>query len=189
MGEIDASKTAGGATSTSPASILEVDLGAVVLADRATPHIRTVSFTSAIAVVVLVRDPRSGSYVAGFATPSLPSSRIAPQLAEERPGLFVDVGLGALVSAFAARGLRLEDLEPICFLVGGGDPPTEHGGGSDSALHLGRRNVLEAQRTLSKAGIPVRDARIGSSTTRVLTVDLAVPRITLQTPSSTEDLL
>ncbi|MCC6671615.1 MAG: chemotaxis protein CheD [Planctomycetes bacterium] len=137
---------------------------------------------SCVAVVVL--DPEAR--VAGLVHGLLPDASVDPRRAASQPALFLDTGVPALVQEALAAGARLERLR--VYLVGGADPIPSGRSPSDTFL-LGRQNAEAARQALHRLGLPILMERTGGRANRLVTVNLAVPAVSVRTTQGGEETL
>jgi chemotaxis protein CheD len=110
----------------------------------------------------------------------LPQAALVPDKAHERPALFVDTGLPALLRALAPYGVEHARLH-VC--LAGGAQCMDPGGIFD----LGQRNVAMARRVLEEAGVRLRAMRVGGPVSRSLFLDLATGAVRLRVPGQPEE--
>lgn len=103
----------------------------------------------------------------------LPEAAADPDRAAERPALFVDSGLAALLRALAPYGVEQPRLQ-VC-LAGAAQCL-----GAGAIFNLGERNLQAAHRLLAHYQLRVRAAAVGGVSSRSLFLDLGTGTVRVQ---------
>lgn len=112
----------------------------------------------------------------------LPEAAAEPARAAERPALFVDSGLAALLRALAPYGIERARLQ-VC-LAGAAQCL-----GAGTVFDLGDRNLRVARRWLDQFQLRVRAAAVGGVASRSLFLDLGTGAVRVQTSGLGGELL
>lgn len=142
---------------------LIVGIGEYAMSDAADDLVITHALGSCVAVCL--HDPVSG--VAGLIHVLLPESRINPQRAAEQPAAFADTGIPLFVRTAETMGLVRK--RTAVKLIGGAEITNA---GGNSAMNIGRRNVIAAKSLLWRLGLLIKAEAVGGTQAR--TVHLSV---------------
>ena len=112
--------------------------------------------------------------VGGLFHYQLPDSSLHPDRATEKPFMFADTGLKALLSKLMSMGARKENLNVT---VAGGAAIAAAPKGFD----IGKRNHLAIRKIMWKAGIRIRNEDVGGATPRNLYLDIENGNVTIKT--------
>lgn len=158
-------------------TVVTVDIAEMaVVAD---PALILVTYSLGSCVGVSVFDPEAG--VGGLIHCMLPLSRIDPRKAADRPAMFVDTGLPALLQAVYDLGASRRNLQLKA--AGGGAPL-----GPDEVFKIGQRNLEVLGKVLWKNGLELRAQCVGGSQARTLALDLQSGRTVVRTDGKESEL-
>ncbi len=106
-----------------------------------------------------VFDPQVG--VGGLVHCMLPLAEVDPDKARDKPGMFVDTGVEALLQEILAQGGQHPNL--VAKMAGGASPR-----GSEGALGIGSRNEQVMRRILEENNISIAREDVGGTRSRSL---------------------
>lgn len=154
-----------------PLRRLVVGIGEYAVSDAAGDLIITHALGSCVAVCL--HDPVGG--VAGLIHVLLPESRINPQRAADQPAAFADTGIPLFVRTAETMGLVRK--RTTVKLIGGAEITNTAG---NSAMNIGRRNVIASKNLLWKLGLLLKAEAVGGTQARTvhLSVGSGLARIT-----------
>jgi len=135
--------------------------------------IKTFALGSCVGVIFLVPHLR----MVGLLHVALPDSSINSRLYKDKPGMFVDTGISALLNKMGQLGYNEKD-RTIVKLVGGAtimDP--------NNTFNIGKRNLLAVKKILWKYRLGVLAEDIGSNISRTVMVDVDSGRVDLSSPA------
>ncbi len=124
-------------------------------------------------VCIAVYDPVAK--IGGMLHAMLPDSALDQDRASQRPQLFVDTGLPALMQAVVAFG---GEEKRLSVSVAGGAEFI----GRNPNFNIGRRNIESATAMLAHRGMKFRASCTGGHKSRKVRLDLNTGEITLETP-------
>jgi chemotaxis protein CheD len=120
---------------------------------------------------VAIYDPKTK--VGGVMHSLLPASAIDPNRAAERPGMFLDSGLEAMLKRAFALGAQKETLRVI--VIGGAQIMDE-----SSLFNIGRRNYEVLTGLLAQQNLKIHAEDVGGRTNRSMQLDIATGEIRLK---------
>ena len=135
--------------------------------------IKTFDLGSCVGVVFLVPHLR----MVGLLHLALPDSSINSRLYKDKPGMFVNSGILALLNEMQHLGYKQND-RTIVKLAGGAtimDP--------NNTFNIGKRNLLAIKKTLWKYRLGVLAEDTGSSISRTVSVEVDSGQIELSSPA------
>lgn len=153
-------------------SSITVKMGELAVAAGADEILVTYALGSCIAV--LVHDPVLR--IAGMIHFMLPESKVAPEKAVDRPGMFADVGVPRLFHMLYERGSKKQNL--VVKVVGGSKLYDDNG-----TFDIGRRNHVMVRKLFWKAGVAVAAEEVGGSIPRTARLWVATGRATINSGS------
>jgi len=124
-------------------------------------------------VCVAVYDPVVK--IGGMLHALLPDSSLNRTRAAQRPQLFVDTGVPALLHTVASLGGATERL--VAAVAGGAEFI-----GASKSFNIGRRNTETVLAMLARSGVKLGTCSIGGQSNRTLRLDLHTGAVTLETP-------
>ncbi len=136
-----------------------------------------VTYALGSCVAVCIYDPHVR--VGGMIHYMLPESKIDPEKARTKPGMFGDTGLPRLFQEFYAAGGKKNRL--LCYLVGGASTIDCEG-----SFNIGKRNVLLARKMFWKSGIIVKKEDTGGGDSRTVYLSINDGRILVKRPGGKE---
>ncbi len=110
----------------------------------------------------------------------LPTSRIAPAKAQTAPGMFVNTGVGALLTGLWDAGACTEHL--VIKAAGGANMR------GDNLFNTGQRNCEALARLLEKNGLTLAASDMGGSVPRSLFLSLGTGRVVVRTLGQEREL-
>jgi chemotaxis protein CheD len=113
---------------------------------------------------VIIYDP--AVKVGGLLHSLLPASSIAPARAADRPGMFLDTGLAAMLERARELGAQTGRLQ--VFVAGGAQILDE-----STAFNIGTRNYAALKEALAQHGLQVYAEDVGGRTNRTMQINLA----------------
>lgn len=146
-----------------------VGVGELVASADAGTVLVTYSLGSCLGVTVY--DPVT--HVGGLLHAMLPDSALNPQKARQRPGLFIDTGMAALLRAVGKLGAEPRRLE-VC--AAGGAQVMDDG----ALFNIGLRNHLAFRSALRGHNLPLHAEHIGGLVSRTMLLHLASGEVTLK---------
>ncbi len=153
-----------------PVTRLDVGIGQCVTSCDPDDYIITVGLGSCVAIIAYDLELAVG----GMIHIRLPLSTIDTERAQLTPGMYVDTGLPVLLDAMHAHGCKKSNL---AVKVAGGASMYDDGG----HFAVGKRNVSETNRLLSKAGLSVAAADVGGTQARTVLLYVGDGRCILRT--------
>ena len=152
-----------------------VGVGEYAVTKAPMQHLKTLALGSCVAVVVL--DPVKK--LAGLLHVALPDSSINKKRAKDRPGMFADTGLPALLSEMEKQG---SDGRTLIVKIAGGasimDP--------NNTFKIGKRNILAIRKFLWKYKLGARAENVGGNISRSVSINLETGRVTISSPGRGE---
>lgn len=149
-------------------SLITVGMGDLAVARGNDDVLVTYALGSCIAV--LVHDPVL--QIAGMIHFMLPESKVAPDKAAGRPGMFADVGVPRLFHMLYDQGSKKPNL--VVKVTGGSKLYDDNG-----TFDIGRRNHVMIRKLLWKAGVAVTAEDVGGSIPRTARLWVATGRATI----------
>jgi chemotaxis protein CheD len=144
-----------------------------------TPGEVLVTYSLGSCVALSLFDPSIGA--AGLIHCMLPQSSIDPVKAKEKPAMFVDLGVPALLDAMLAMGARRRSL--VAKAAGGANVFDDRG-----MFRIGERNHATLRRILWKNDILIAAEQIGGSKARTMYVSVATGRVVVRSGSEQVEL-
>ncbi|HTX69529.1 MAG TPA: chemotaxis protein CheD [Thermoleophilia bacterium] len=124
-------------------------------------------------------DPTAG--IGGLLHAQMPLSRTSPERSRERPAMFVDTGVAALLEDLLGMGASRRQL--VACIAGAANLLDD-----DRLFDVGRRNHLVLRKMLWKNGILVAAEDVGGSCSRTMWLDTATGRTGLKRQGTVIDL-
>jgi chemotaxis protein CheD len=146
-----------------------VDIGSMAVSASPEEMLVTYALGSCIGVTFYDAVLRIG----GMAHLMLPLSPVDPQKAEERPFMFVDVGVPRLLEDLFARGCRKRDL--LVRMAGGAQVMSDN-----NLFRIGERNVAVFRKIMWKNGLLIHGQETGGTVSRTLRLEIATGRLTIR---------
>ncbi|MEI8242058.1 MAG: chemotaxis protein CheD [bacterium] len=146
-----------------------VDIGSMAVSASPEEMLVTYALGSCIGVTFYDTVLRIG----GMAHLMLPLSPVDPQRAEERPFMFVDIGVPRLLEDLFARGCRKRDL--LVRMAGGAQVMSDN-----NLFRIGERNVAVFRKIMWKNGLLIQGQETGGSVSRTLRLEIATGRLTIR---------
>lgn len=140
---------------------------------------RLITYSLGSCIGLTLYDP--GTRVGGLLHAQMPLSRTAPERSADRPAMFVDTGVAALLEDLLGMGASRRQL--VACVAGGANLLDD-----DRLFDVGRRNQLVLRKMLWKNGILVAAEDVGGSCSRTLWLDTATGRTGLKRQGSHIDL-
>lgn len=153
-----------------------VGVGEYAAAKAAGDIIKTMALGSCVGVILLDPDMK----IAGMLHVALPDSSISNKRADERPGMFADTGIPALLRDMQKLGCTING-KMIVKLAGGAsimDP--------DNTFNIGKRNVLAVKKVLWKYKLGARAEDLGGTISRSVTIRVDTGKVLLSSPGRGE---
>jgi len=138
--------------------------------------VKTMALGSCVAVIMLDPDTR----IAGLLHVALPDSSISKKRVDERPGMFADTGIPALLKEMQKLGCTVNG-KMMVKLAGGArimDP--------NNTFNIGKRNALAVKKILWKYKLGARAEDLGGTISRTVTVDVNTGKVYLSSPGRGE---
>ena len=117
--------------------------------------------------------------VGGIVHCQLPISTSDPEKAKEKPCMFVDTGVVALLQKVLDMGADKNQL--ICKVAGGGSPLNDNG-----KFRIGERNYAVLKKVLWKNGILIKAERVGGSDAKTMYMDIKTGQTKLRLAGTEE---
>lgn len=117
----------------------------------------------------------------GMAHCMLPLSQIDEEKARQTPGLFVDLGVPALLGEMLRRGCRKQDL--IARVAGAAQMMDRA-----NFFRIGERNHAVFRKIMWKNGMFIRAEDVGGTQARTLRLEVATGRVVVQSPGREREL-
>jgi len=111
--------------------------------------------------------------VGGLLHSLLPASSIDPKRAADRPGMFLDTGLAAMICRAQDQGAKVENLR--VFVAGGAQIMDEA-----SPFNIGMRNYEVLTELLAKLNVKIYAEDVGGRTNRTMRLSLADGEVRLK---------
>ncbi|MBC8277590.1 MAG: chemotaxis protein CheD [FCB group bacterium] len=149
-----------------------VGVGEFAVSKTPGDEIKTMALGSCVAVITL--DPISR--IVGLLHVALPDSSINAEKSRERPGMFADSGIPALLQEMTKLGYR-QGGRLIVKLAGGAtimDPK--------STFNIGKRNILAVKKILWKYRLGAVAEHLGENYSRTVSIDVSNGRIIISSP-------
>lgn len=156
-------------------ALLVVGIGDCKVSKDISDVLVTHALGSCIAVVLY--DPVAR--VAGLLHYMLPESSLDRERACKLPCVFADTGIPLLLE----RAFRLGAIKSRIVLAAAGGARMLDPTGT---FNIGQRNYAAMQKILAEAGLPIRKAEIGGTSSRTVRVDVASGRVQLRTQGQAE---
>jgi chemotaxis protein CheD len=138
-----------------------------------------VTYSLGSCVALSLFDPTIGA--AGLIHCMLPQASIDPVKAKEKPWMFVDLGVSALLEAMFALGARRRSL--VAKAAGGANVFDDRG-----MFRIGERNHATLRRILWKNDILIAAEHMGGSKARTMYVSVATGRVLVRLGNEQVDL-
>ena len=135
-----------------------------------------VTYSLGSCVALCLFDPAVG---AGLIHCMLPQSSIDPVKARQKPAMFVDLGVPALLDAMFVRGARRRSL--VAKVAGGANVFDDRG-----MFRIGERNHASLRRILWKNDILIAAEHVGGTRARTMYVSVGTGRVLIK--SGTEQV-
>ncbi len=149
-----------------------ISISEIFISKDPTDELVTYSLGSCIGLTV--HDPVAR--VGGMIHYMLPLSKIAPEKARARPGMFADTGVPTLLRKVFAMGASKEHL--IVKAAGGSELLDQK-----KFFNIGERNYLVLRKILWKNNILIKAEDIGGSLSRTLKLGIDTGRVTVKSTS------
>jgi len=147
---------------TEPASQFTVGLAELVVSRD--PHATLCSSPLGACLGVVIYDP--AVKVGGLLHSLLPASSIAPARAADRPGMFLDTGMAAMLERAVELGAKTGRLQ--VFVAGGAQIMDE-----SNAFNIGTRNYASLRQLLAQMGLQIYAEDTGGRPNRTMQISLA----------------
>ena len=157
-------------------SVIYVGVGEYAISNKPDDVIKTMALGSCVGVIFLSQELKA----AGLLHVALPDSSINKARGEERPGMFADTGIDAIIKDFKKIGYKGTG-GLIVKLVGGAtimDP--------NNTFNIGKRNLLAVRKILWKYRLGAIAEDIEGTISRTVTVELTNGRVTVSSPARGE---
>lgn len=103
----------------------------------------------------------------------LPLSKSDPDKAREKPYMYVDTGVAALLDQLLQRGCKKQNLE---IYVAGGAEMTE----TTNLLQIGKKNITVLRKILWKNDLLIKNQDVGGHCSRTITLHIGTGEILLR---------
>ena len=150
-------------------ALVVVDIAEMMITDSPEDVLVTYSLGSCVGVAVF--DPYLG--VGGMIHCMLPLSKVDPEKAKQRPGMFVDTGLSLLLTRLFNMGVRKSRAQVMA--VGGA-----HVLNNNSLFKIGERNVTVLRKILWKNGMLMHVKDVGGSASRTIRLHMDTMRFVVK---------
>ncbi|MEI6564316.1 MAG: chemotaxis protein CheD [bacterium] len=154
-----------------------VDIAGASLASEMDEVLVTYSLGSCLGVALY--DPVL--HLGGMAHCMLPLSQIDPHKSQEKPFMFVDVGIPRLLDELFIRGSRKKDL--IVRVAGGASIMD-----STNLFRIGERNQAIFRKIMWKNGLLIKSEDVGGEQSRTLRLEIATGRLIVRSGGVERDL-
>ncbi|MCG8606060.1 chemotaxis protein CheD [bacterium] len=141
--------------------------------------IRTLALGSCVAVILLDTERRS----VGLVHIALPDSSINKQRASERPGMFVNTGIPALIEEM--KKLGYDGSNSLIVKLAGGASIID----TNNTFNIGKRNILAVRKLLWRHGLGAVAEEVGGSMSRSVSVEVNRGRVLVSSPGRGEHKL
>jgi chemotaxis protein CheD len=138
-----------------------------------------VTYSLGSCIGISLYDPRIG--LAGLVHCMLPQSSIDPAKGRQRPGMFVDLGVTALLDRMLALGA---DRRRLMVKVAGGANVFDDRG----MFRIGERNCAMLRRVLWKNDLLIAGEHVGGTAARTMYVSVATGRVILKSGTELVEL-
>ena len=138
-----------------------------------------VTYALGSCIAVMVHDPVN--QIGGMLHLMLPESKVAPDKAIVRPGMFADVGVPRLFHLLYERGCKKPNL--VVKVAGGSQLYDDNG-----VFDIGRRNQVMVRKIFWKAGVAVVAEDLGGSIPRTARLWVASGRVTISSGNGEVEL-
>lgn len=149
-----------------------VGVGELAVSKTPGDEIKTMALGSCVAIIML--DPINR--IVGLLHVALPDSSINEEKSRDRPGMFADSGIPALLKEMARFGYK-QGGRLIVKLAGGAtimDPK--------STFNIGKRNILAIKKMLWKYRLGAVGEDLGENYSRTVSIDVSSGRIIVSSP-------
>ncbi len=156
--------------------VIYVGVGEYAISNKPSDTIKTMALGSCVGVIFLSQELRT----AGLLHVALPDSTINQKRGEERPGMFADTGIEALLNDMKKNGYAGNG-NLMVKLVGGAaimDP--------NNTFNIGKRNILAVRKALWKHKLGAIAEDIEGSISRTVSVSLETGLVTVSSPGRGE---
>jgi len=154
-----------------------VDISGMRTADKPDDILVTYSLGSCVGLTLF--DPVAG--VGGMIHCMLPLSKIDPEKAKQKPYMFVDTGVAAMLGELYAMGAKRQNL--IAKVAGAGSPL-----GREETFRIGQRNYTILRKFLWKNNILIDKEDVGGARARTLYLYMADGRTTVKSEGKEVEL-
>lgn len=154
-----------------------VDIAGAVLCEKEDEILVTYSLGSCLGVTFYDPVLRIGA----MAHCMLPLSQVDTRKAEEKPFMFVDVGIPKLLQQMFERGSRKKD---IITRVAGAAQVMDDGG----VFRIGERNYAIFRKIMWKNGMLINGEDVGGENSRTLRLEIASGRLTIRCQGKEQEL-
>lgn len=138
-----------------------------------------ITYSLGSCVGVTVYDPDAG--IGGMIHYMLPLSKISPEKAKIRPGMFGDTGIPLLLQDILARGAAKDRL---VVKVAGGSTLMD----DNRLFNIGERNYLVLRKILWKNNILIDAEDIGGHLSRTMRLSVATGKVTVKSTKGVREL-
>lgn len=162
---------------TSNGNSIVVPVGHLAVTEDSNALLSTYALGTCIGLVVYDCNIK----VAGLLHFMLPDSYLSPKKAKERPSMFADVGIVALLEQLRQINASVQNMK-IC-LVGGASCLTEN-----DIFKIGEKNLMAAHEVLSKKGLKVDFEDCGGRNNRSLCLEVKTGLLTTKTTKESKTI-
>lgn len=138
-----------------------------------------ITYSLGSCIGVSMYDPEAR--VGGLIHCMLPTSKNSKEKAAEKPAMFVDTGVVAMLNELYALGATAQNL--IVKVAGGGSPMDEAG-----RFRIGDRNFTVLRKVLWKNDLMLRGEDVGGTVPRTVTLAIADGKTTVKTRTGDAEL-
>ena len=153
-----------------------IGISDMVVSNKSTDMLITYSLGSCIGLTLFDPEARVG----GMLHSMMPLSKADPKQAKERPAMYTDTGVAALLQAVLDRGATKRGI--VACVAGAAN----HMDGSN-LFRIGERNYMIARRILWKNEILIAAEDIGGSASRTLMLEMMTGRTFVKSGSSVRE--
>ncbi len=154
-----------------------VGISDIKISDQPEDVLITYSLGSCIGVTMY--DPVAG--VGGMIHYMLPTSKVSPDKAKTRPGMFADTGVPLLVKTLYENGATKQNM--VVKVAGGAqlmDP--------NKLFNIGERNFLILRKLLWKNNILIKAQDVGGMRARTMRLEISTGRVTIKSREGETEL-
>ncbi len=143
------------------------------------PNEELITYSLGSCIGVTIYDPVAK--IGGMIHYMLPLSKVSPEKAKTKPGMFADTGIPTMLKSLFGMGAIKDRL--IVKAAGGAQLMDQN-----NVFNIGERNFLIFRKLMWKNNILIKAADVGGSISRTLRLEMNTGRVTIKTGQKVKEL-